>query len=133
MFITFSEVAKKMHCWLKKPPKNCTPLEGVNVILLGINGSLISDLIMPDALSNLNNNIANNKFVIPIIGIMLSVLLWGFVGILETSINKKIEIPIKYKFSLLLLFIPLLILVDKLLARIMVFNKNYEKQNNTNN
>jgi len=78
-------LVEKLHSWMMKEPKDKILLEGFNVILLGINGLLLSDLLMPIALGEA----AKIPFVVAILGVMLEILLWGVRGLIETLTGKK--------------------------------------------
>ncbi len=117
---------EKWHLWMKKDPGNNTTLEGLNIILFGVNSLLLSDLIMPNAFGAK----VKEPFILPIIGITISVLWWGTLKIIEIITEKKITIPLKYKFLFLLLFIPLLFLINK---AITWFKFNHAEQNSNNN
>jgi len=123
---SFYSWVKKLHYWMMKKPKDDIILKGSNVILLGVNGLLLSEILMPTVLGN----IAEKPFVIAIIGVMLTVFLWGITGIIKTLTEKEITVPLKYKFLAFLLFIPLLIFINKFLVW---FKLNYVKQNNDDN
>lgn len=122
----FWDTAKKFHCWMIKKPEDGIILDGFNVVLLGVNGLLLSEILIPNSLGD----IANKPFVIAIVGIMLSVSLWAVIGILKTLAKKEIIISPKYKFLTLLLFIPLQVFINKIL---IWFRFKYAKQNNGNN
>jgi len=118
----FCNTVKKSHYWMMKEPKDKIMLEGSNVILLGVNGLLLSELLIPISLGN----IANKPFVIAIVGIILSVSLWAVIGILKTLTIKEITISLKYKFLALLLFIPFQVFIHKVL---IWFKFNYNGNN----
>lgn len=122
----FYSRVKKWHYWMMKESKDGMILEGSNVILLGVDGLLLSELLMPTIIGN----IAEKPFVIAIIGIILAICLWGATGIVRTFTGKEIIISLKYKLLASLLFIPLLIFINKFLVW---FKFNYVKQNNSDN
>jgi len=118
--------AKRLHYWMMEEPKNGVILDGFSVVLLGVNGLLLSELVIPTSLGD----IASKPFVVAIVGIMLSIFLWAVIGILKTLTTKEISISSKYKFLSFLLFIPFQLFINKILIWL---KSNYAKQNNSNN
>jgi len=102
---------------MMRNPKNYIPLEGGNKILIGVNGILLSELVMPNILIK----VIGIKYVIPIIMITMNILVWSTIGMLKKITGKKLKPPIKYEFLFLLLSIPLLYTIDKFLSGV----KNY--------
>lgn len=123
---SFCNSAEKLHCWAMKDPKDKIIFDGFNVILLGVNGLLLFELLIPASLGD----IAKKPLIIGIVGIILSVSLWAVVGILKTLTTKEITISLKYKFLSLLLLIPLQLFMHKIL---IWFKLNYVRQNNGGN
>lgn len=127
------KIINTLHHWMMENPKNTTPFKGVNMILMGVNGIVFSELIMPKTLIDLMDiTWAGNKLVIPIMVLTMSFLTWCILRILEIITEKNLEMPVKYEFLILSLSVPALILVDKFLSWIKV-SKNYDKQNNISN
>jgi len=125
------KIVNGLHRWMMEDPKNTTSLKGFNVILMGINGIVLSEFVMPNVLIDLMNiTWAGIKPVIPIMVLVMGFLAWCILRILEIITERKLEMPIKYKFLVLSLSVPLLILINKFLLWIKIATKNYGKQNN---
>lgn len=123
------EIIKKLHYWLMEDLKNSHPIRCFNIILIGVNGFLVSDLIMPNMLNifgvNLEESIA---IIIAISSILLGVIKWGVVGIFETIKGKKFEIPVRYEFIGWFLSMPLLIFINKIFILIKAVSKKYDRK-----
>ncbi len=116
------ELINISHRWMIKNPKNTIPLEGLCQVLIGIDGIILSEFIMPNVLISLINiKLAGVKIIIPIMMLIMGILVWCVSGIFKTMGN-ELKIPIKYKFLTLLSSIPLLIFINKIIS------ENYGKQ-----
>ena len=115
------ETITKLHYWMMKNPQNTTPCEGINKIIIGIDGILITDLIMPNMLGGK----LTTQPIISIIFLISNIVVWCIIGIF------KVKIPIKYKLFFLFLTIPSLFLINKFLDWIknIIKNNNYERKN----
>lgn len=123
---------RSFHNWMILEPKNTTFLKAINMIFWGINTMLISDLIMPNVLSDR----LKIRFVIPIIVLMISIIAWCIFRIFTKMTENKIETSIKYKLLISLLFIPLLMFINQLIVWLKLIIKqlkNIIEQNGREN
>lgn len=119
------QILQKTHTFLKKPPKYPI-LEGINVIIVGIDSLIVSENILPNAFDKLENT----HYTLAIFIIILTIFSWGLRGIYQIIFDNKIVVPIKYKFIINILFIPTLLLINKFI--IYFKNTCYERQDNIN-
>lgn len=113
---------KNIHYWCKVDPENKIYLEGIVIILIGVNALLFQSLIFPST----GLKIFENGNATTILLIIISVIWWAVKGLTEIF-YKKIELPLKYSIILQFLFIPITIILYKI---INYFKINvYERKN----